>query len=126
LTRGTTRAHLVRATLEAITHGTADLVEAMDGVTELRVDGGAAANDWLMQFQADLLGVPVVRPAAVDLTAYGAARLAAIGIGGALPPAAELGDMTVFEPGRSEEWRGEQRAAWQRAVGAAENWAESR
>ena len=122
LTRGTTRAHLVRATLEAITHGTADLVEAMDGVTEMRVDGGAAANDWLMQFQADLLGVPVVRPVGVDLTAYGAARLAAIGVGGALPPAPELGQMTVFEPGRSEEWRGEQRAAWRKGIAAVQGW----
>lgn len=126
LTRGTTRAHVVRATLEAITHGTADLVEAMDGVTELRVDGGAAANDWLMQFQADLLGVPVVRPVGVDLTAYGAARLAAIGMGGALPPAAELGEMTVFEPRQGSEWREAQRAAWGRAVGAAAEWAKQR
>jgi glycerol kinase len=126
LTRGTTRAHLVRATLEAITHGTADLVEAMDGVTELRVDGGATANDWLMQYQADLLGVPVVRPAGVDLTAYGAARLAAIGIGGTLPPAPELGEMTVFEPGRTAEWREEQRSAWRKAVHAAESWAGTR
>ncbi len=123
LTRGTTRAHLVRATLEAIAHGTADLVAAMDGVTELRVDGGAAANDWLMQYQADLLGVPVVRPAAVELTAYGAARLAAIGIGGELPPAAALGAMRSFEPMRDDAWRAEQRAAWQRAVGAAVAWA---
>lgn len=122
LTRGTTSAHLVRATLEAIAHGTADLVEAMDGVTALRVDGGAAANDWLMQYQADLLGVPVVRPVGVDLTGYGAARLAAIGIGGSLPPAAELGEMTVFEPGQSDDWRGEQRAAWRKAVRAATAW----
>src|SRR5690606_36107409 len=112
----TTRAHLVRATLEAIAHGTADLVAAMDGVRELRVDGGAAANDWLMQFQADLLGVPVVRPAGVELTAYGAARLAAIGIGASLPPAPELGAMRTFEPARSSAWRAEQRAAWDRAV----------
>jgi glycerol kinase len=124
LTRGTTRAHLVRATLEAIAHGTADLVGAMDGVTELRVDGGAAANDWLMQFQADLLGVPVIRPSGVELTAYGAARLAAIGIGGALPAAAELGAMRTFEPARDDGWRGEQRAAWRRAVGAAVAWAQ--
>lgn len=123
LTRGTTRAHLVRATLEALTHGTADLVEAMEGVTELRVDGGAASNDWLMQQQADLLGVPVVRPAGIELTAYGAARLAAIGIGGALPPAADLGAMTRFAPARDDGWRQEQRAGWRRAVGAALAWA---
>ena len=75
LTRGTTKAHLVRATLESVAHQTVDLVEAMGGVSALRVDGGAAANDWLMQVQADLLGVPIERPAAVELTAYGAARL---------------------------------------------------
>ncbi len=124
LTRGTTRAHLVRATLEAITQGTADLVEAMGGVTELRVDGGASANDWMMQQQADLLGVPVIRPAGVELTAYGAARLAAVGVGTSLPPAPELGAMTVFEPAAGEDWREERRAAWRRAVRAAVAWAE--
>jgi glycerol kinase len=123
LTRGTTRAHIVRATLEAIAHGTCDLVEAMGGATALRVDGGAAANDWLMQMQADLLGVPVERPAAVELTAYGAARLAAIGIGAALPPAVALGGLRVFAPGRTAAWRGAQRAEWRRAVGAALAWA---
>ena len=126
LTRGTTRAHLVRATLEAVAHGTADLVTAMGGVTTLRVDGGAAANDWLMQTQADLLGVPVERPAAVELTAYGAARLAAIGIGGSLPSAAELGGQTTFAPQASADWRGERRAEWQRAVRAALEWAGNR
>ncbi|MCA9764611.1 MAG: glycerol kinase, partial [Gemmatimonadetes bacterium] len=122
LTRGTGRAHLVRATLEAIGHGTADLLEAMGGATELRVDGGAAANDWLMQFQADLLGIPVIRPAAVELTAYGAARLAAIGLGGQLPPAAELGAMTRFLPLRDADWRRDARDAWRRAIHAAEAW----
>lgn len=124
LTRGTTRAHLVRATLEAIAHGTADLVEAMGGVTALRVDGGAAGNDWLMQFQADLLDLPVERPFAVELTAYGAARLAALGIGGALPPAAELGGMTVFSPRADAAWRAARRQEWRRAVVAALAWAE--
>jgi glycerol kinase len=123
LTRGTTRAHLVRATLEAIAHGTCDLVDAMGGVTDLRVDGGAAGNDWLMQIQADLLNVPVERPAGVELTAYGAARLAAIGIGGELPPAAELGGMTVFEPRADTSWRADRRGEWRRAVGAALAWA---
>ena len=123
LTRGTTRAHLVRATLEAIAHGTCDLVEAMGGVTALRVDGGAARNDWLMQIQADLLDVPVERPAGVELTAYGAARLAAIGIGGSLPSAAELGGMTVFTPRADRAWREARREEWHRAVGAALAWA---
>jgi glycerol kinase len=123
LTRGTTRAHLVRATLEAIAHGTCDLVESMDGVSALRVDGGAAQNDWLMQMQADLLGVPVERPAAVELTAYGAARLAAIGIGAELPSATALGGVTVFEPRQSDDWRVARRAEWRRAVAAALAWA---
>ena len=124
LTRGTTRAHLVRATLEAIAHGTCDLVESMGGVTDLRVDGGAAQNDWLMQFQADLLGLPVERPAVVELTAYGAARLAAIGIGRELPAATTLGGLTVFEPRRDDDWRLARRAEWRRSVGAALAWAD--
>jgi glycerol kinase len=125
LTRGTTRAHLVRATLEAIAHGTCDLVESMGGVTALRVDGGAAGNDWLMQAQADLLGLPVERPAAVELTAYGAARLAALGIGTELPPATELGGLTVFEPAQSDDWRAARRSEWRRAVKAALAWADA-
>jgi len=126
LTRGTTRAHLVRATLEAIAHGTADLLDAMGGATELRVDGGAAANDWLMQSLADLLGVPVVRPALVELTAYGAARLAAIGIGDSLPAAAEIGAARHFEPSRDTTWQAHQRGEWRRAVDAVLGWTRSR
>ena len=73
LTRGTTRAHLVRAALEAMAFGTKEVLDAMTGDADLRlaalqVDGGAAANDWLMQFQADLLGVPVARPDVVETT----------------------------------------------------------
>lgn len=125
LTRGTTRAHLVRAALEAIAHQTADLVEVMGGVTELRVDGGAAQNDWLMQVQADLLGVPVERPAGVELTAYGAARLAAIGIGSELPPATAFGGLTVFGPQRDADWRAARRAEWRRAVRSSQLWADT-
>ncbi len=84
LTRGTTRAHLVRAALESIAYQSRDLVEAMrreSGVTvrELRVDGGASLNDFLMQFQADVLGVRIARPGLVEATALGAALLAGIG-----------------------------------------------
>lgn len=125
LTRGTTKAHLVRATLEAIAHGTVDLVEAMGGINALRVDGGAATNDWLMQMQADLLGVPVERPRGVELTAYGAARLAAVGLGGALPDASALGAAEQFRPLQSEIWRSDRRAEWHRAVRAALLWAEA-
>jgi glycerol kinase len=83
ITRGTSRAHLARAALESIAFQSADLLEAMQQdaaspVTELRVDGGAAANDLLMQFQADLLGVPVVRPKILETTALGAAYLAGL------------------------------------------------
>ncbi|HEY4321117.1 MAG TPA: glycerol kinase [Gemmatimonadales bacterium] len=125
ITRGTTRAHLVRATLEAIAHATCDLVESMGPVTALRVDGGAAQNDWLMQAQADLLGVEVERPAAVEVTAYGAARLAALGIDTELPPAVELGGLVRFEPRRDDRWRADSRGEWRRAVRAALAWAES-
>jgi glycerol kinase len=83
ITRGTSRAHLARAALEAIAFQSADVLEAMQQdagspLTELRVDGGAAANDLLMQFQADLLGVPVVRPRILETTALGAAYLAGL------------------------------------------------
>jgi glycerol kinase len=87
LTRGSTKAHLVRATLEAIAYQTADAIKAIEaapnapGLRELRVDGGATVNDWLMQFQADVLGVPVVLPGITETTALGAAYLAGVGIG---------------------------------------------
>jgi glycerol kinase len=85
ITRGTTRAHLARAALEAIAFSTAELLDAMtaDGasVTTLRVDGGATANNWLMQFQADVLGIPVERPDMVETTALGAAGLAGMALG---------------------------------------------
>ncbi len=86
LTRATTRAHLARAVLEGIGFEVADLIEAMGRdtdapVAELRVDGGACANDLLMQFQADILGIPVIRPKNVDTTAMGAAMLAGLGVG---------------------------------------------
>jgi len=86
LTRGAGRAHLARATLEAIAYQTLDAVRAMEAasgqpLSELRVDGGASANGWLMQFQADVLGVPVVLPEIADTTALGAAYLAGVGVG---------------------------------------------
>jgi len=86
LTRGTTRAHLARAALEGIAHSQADILEAMAAdlgapLTELRVDGGAAANDLLLQLQADLLGIPLHRPSMLEPTALGAAILAGLGRG---------------------------------------------
>jgi glycerol kinase len=86
LTRGTGRAHIVRAALESIAYQCRDIVEAMNKdsgieLTELKVDGGASRNDFLMQFQADLLGVPVDRPALVETTAAGSAYLAGLAVG---------------------------------------------
>jgi glycerol kinase len=130
LTRGTTRAHLVRAALEAIAQSSAELLEAMVGaegvaVPALRADGGAAANDWLMQFQADLLGVPVERPDMVETTALGAAGLAglALGVWKGADDLQRGRRFTRFEPGMSDEERGRRQAEWRRAVRAALAWA---
>ncbi len=86
ITRGTTAGHIARAALESIAYQAADLLEAMQddsgiAISELRVDGGAARNDSLMQFQADLLRIPVVRPAITETTALGAAYLAGLAVG---------------------------------------------
>ena len=119
LTRGTTKAHIARAALEAIALQNVDLVTAMQadaGITinHLRVDGGAAANDLLMQIQADLLGVQIFRPEMVESTALGAAKLAALGIG--LPPAEKGGETTrmrMFTPTMAEpSERAEMLARW--------------
>jgi glycerol kinase len=134
LTRGTSRAHLVRAALEAMAYGTAEVLHAMEsdsGVStaELRVDGGAALNDWLMQYQADVLGVAVRRPASVETTALGAAGLAglATGVWSSGPEfLAALGGSRRFEPSRTPEQRGALMAGWQRAVRAATSWARDR
>jgi glycerol kinase len=124
LTRGAGRAHLVRATLESIAFQTRDLVDAMDKdaglrMPFLRVDGGAAANDFLMQFQADVLGRPVERPAQLETTAAGAAFLAGLGAG-LWQDTAELARVRrterVFEPSMPEARREELYAGWQDAV----------
>src|SRR5206468_9609054 len=86
LTRGTTRAHLARAVLEGIALQNRDLLDAMQAdagrrLAQLKVDGGAAENDLLMQFQADVLGVEISRPAIIETTALGAASLAGLGVG---------------------------------------------
>ena len=131
LTRGSTRAHLARAALESMAFSTHEVVEAMQGdagvrIPELRVDGGAAANDWLMQFQADVLGVPVRRPEMVEMTARGAAGLAGIATGFWASPeefaAARPGER-VFQPAMGEEGRRTALDGWRRAVDAACAWA---
>jgi glycerol kinase len=132
ITRGTTAGHLARAALEGIAFQVADVLAAMAAdsgvpVAELRVDGGAAANDLLMQMQADLAGVPVVRPHVQETTALGAAYLAGLAVGVWQSPADIAARWQVerrFEPvmdrGRAEEMR----ARWARAVERAKGWEE--
>jgi glycerol kinase len=131
LSRGTGRAHLVRAALEAMAYSTKDILEAMlaaSGVrlAALQVDGGAAGNDWLMQFQADVLGVPVSRPDVVETTALGAAGLAGIGAGVWRRPEDFLGGRTFqrFLP-QPNATASAGVAGWQRAVDTALHWARS-
>ncbi|MBI4521992.1 MAG: glycerol kinase GlpK [Gemmatimonadetes bacterium] len=132
LTRGTTRAHLVRAALEAMAYSTLDVLKAMEAdagvpVAELRVDGGASANDWLMQLQAGVLGVPVRRPAVVETTALGAAALAGLATGVWDSGQAFL-DTQAGSQGFEPLLDGGEREAliegWRRAVRAARVWSE--
>jgi glycerol kinase len=136
LTRGTTRAHLARAALEAMAYGTADVLRVMRARAAtgagaaasdapLRVDGGATENGWLMQFQADVLGIPVERPDVVETTALGAAGLAGIA-GGVWSTAAEFiasRRFTRFVPGEGQGAAQAGAAGWARAVRAALAWA---
>lgn len=131
-TRGTTGAHLARAALESIAFQTVDVVRAQEAdsgiaLTELRVDGGAAANDLLMQIQADLLGVPVVRPKVTETTAQGAAYLAGLAVGfwGSV---AEINSQWAvdrrFEPQIAKSEGEERLRQWRRAVERSKNWIE--
>ena len=130
LTRGTTGGHLARAALESIAFQSADVLDAMQkdaGITlsELRVDGGATANDLLMQFQADVLGVPVVRPKVLETTALGAAYLAGLAVGYWKSDADVTSNWRVdrrFEPAMSRERVAEMRRGWQKAVERAKGW----
>jgi len=131
ITRGTTRAHLARATLEAIAFQSAELIEAMAAdsgiaLTELRVDGGAAASNLLLQVQADLLGVPVVRPKVTQTTALGAAYLAGLGVGfwkDEREIAALWSRERVFEPRMARGEAAERLGEWRRAVERSRAWA---
>jgi len=130
LTRGTTRAHLARAALEAMAYATGDVLRAMEadsGVEslELRVDGGAAQNDWLLAFQADILGIPVRRPGLVETTALGAAGLAGLATGvwrDGLEFLGALGDPSIFTPTMAVRDRTIALAGWRRALKAARTW----
>jgi glycerol kinase len=130
LTRGTMRAHLARAALEAMAFSTKEVLDAMTAdaglrLAALRVDGGAAANDWLMQFQADLLGVPVARPDVVEVTALGAAGLAGLAAGVWKRPEDFLAGRryTRFAPGKGAAAARGRLPEWRRAVATALHWA---
>jgi glycerol kinase len=130
LTRGTTSGHLARAALESIAYQVTDLLDAMAadagiGLTELRVDGGAASNNTLMQFQADLLGVPVVRPAVTETTALGAAYLAGLAVGYWSSVDAITGQWKVdrrFEPAMPRAAASALRERWKAALERSKGW----
>lgn len=131
LTRGTSSAHIVRAALEAMAYGTTEVLRAMEAdsgveTAELRVDGGASLNDWLMQFQADVTHVPVRRPPIVETTALGAAGLAGLAAGvwtDAEDFLSAQGGAARFEPGPGAGERASAMRGWNRAVRAALSWA---
>lgn len=131
--RGTEAGHIARAALESIAFQVADVVEAMNADSrnpfkELRVDGGAAANDLMMQFQADLLGIPVVRPEIVETTALGAAYLAGLAVGFWENPRqiwARRGEDARFTPHADESRMRYARERWQNAVKRSRNWTDT-
>jgi len=131
LTRGTGRAHIARAALESIAFQSAELLQSMQQdagikLTELRVDGGASVNDLLMQFQADLLGVPVVRPKMAETTALGAAYLAGMAVGLWTSTAAiarQWKPARRFEPAIRPDDAAERMSRWQAAVARSRDWA---
>jgi glycerol kinase len=131
VTAGTTAAHLTRAALEAVAYQSRDVLDAMTAdagvvVRGLRVDGGAVANDFLCQFQADVLGLPVMRPAIIETTALGAAYLAGLGAGvwRSLPSLAERATVErTFLPVIDPALRSRRYEGWRRAVERARGWA---
>jgi glycerol kinase len=132
MTRGTTKAHIARAALASIAYQTVDILDAMQNdsgilLHELRVDGGAARNDLLMQFQADILGVPVVRPVVTETTALGAAYLAGIAVGfwtSQEEVTAQWRMERRFEPGMGSDERVQRLRQWRRAVDRTRAWIE--
>jgi glycerol kinase len=133
LTRGATRAHIARAALEGIAYQVSDVLHAMESdakirLKELRVDGGACANNLLMQFQADLLGVPVVRPRVSETTALGAAYLAGLGVGfwkDQREIASQWQADRRFVPVGKHAVRKKLVAGWTKALARAKQWAQS-
>ncbi len=133
ITRGTTPAHIARAALESIAYQTRDVLESMEGdsgmkLKELRVDGGAAANEFLMQFQADLLGVPVVIQETTETTALGAAYLAGLAVGFWKDQQQIASNYTIkrkFIPRMSSKQRESLYRKWKKAVERAKGWEEA-
>jgi len=133
LTRGTTKAHIARAALEAIALQTMDVLKAMEAdagikLKQLRVDGGASGNDLLMQLQADLLGVPVVRPKVAETTALGAAYLAGLAVGfwkSQADIARQWQADKTFTPAMKPASRKKIASGWERALGRSKAWEES-
>jgi glycerol kinase len=132
LTRGSNAGHIARAALEAVAYQVTDVVKAMEAdsgfaLSELRVDGGASRNDLLMQFQADMLGVPVVRPKVTETTALGAAYLAGLAVG-YYPDRETIAKQWAVDEHFEPRMKTEQREAllhdWRRALERAKNWAE--
>jgi len=132
MTRGTTKGHIARAALASIAYQTVDILAAMQNdssiqLQELRVDGGASRNNLLMQFQADVLGVPVVRPVVTETTALGAAYLAGIAVGfwtSQQEVAAQWRMERRFEPNMSDDERAQRLKQWHRAVERSRAWVE--
>lgn len=132
LTRGSSKAHLARAALEAIAYQSRDVLEAMEAdaglqLSELRVDGGATVNDLLMQFQSDILGTPVVRPQITETTALGAAYLAGVGVGRLTREqiARRWAVQKRFEPAMVQEERARLYSGWKKAVERAKSWVDA-
>ncbi|MDX1430261.1 MAG: FGGY-family carbohydrate kinase, partial [Rhodothermales bacterium] len=133
LTRGSTSGHVARAALESVAYQSADLIQAMEAdsgvpVSELRVDGGAAANNLLMQFQGDVLGVPVVRPTVLETTALGAAYLAGLAVGywSGLAEVSEQWQVDQrFEPDADRGHIEELLKGWRKALQRAKRWEDS-
>lgn len=129
ITRGTTKAHIARATLEAMAYQTADVLALMQKesgqtISALRVDGGATANNLLLQIQADVLGLPILRPACIETTALGAASLAGLAEN-CFDMSAKNASTTRFDAEMAEDERRERLAVWHKAVDRACDWAQN-
>ena len=131
LTRGVNKYHIIRATLESLAYQTYDVLHAMEldcgrEITSLKVDGGASKNNFLMQFQADIINAEVLRPSCVETTAMGAAYLAGLAVGYWKDKADVINNWSVdrkFTPAMDEETRKSGLKGWAQAVGATRGWA---